>query len=189
MAHGLRLKASLSIIVALLLCATAASTEVIDRVLAVVSGQILTKSDVDAAAAFGTAASLQALIDRVLMLNEVRRVAPAEPAALSVDAELARMRARFQAPAAFAQALATSGIDEPVLRVYAADSLRLASYLEERFSSASQPTDEEVREYLRDHADMTTEPARQRVAADRRQALINAWVAELRRRTDITVLQ
>lgn len=173
----------------LVLGARPASAEIIDRVVAVVSGQVLTKSDVDAAIAFGTAASLQELIDRVLMLNEVRRVAPADPAAADVNQELARMRGRLESPAALARALAASGSDESVLRVYAADDLRLASYLQERFSSASQPSDEEVRQYLRDHADVTAESTRQRVASERRQTLVNAWIAELRRRADVTVLQ
>lgn len=177
-----------SVAALLLLGARPASAEIIDRVMAVVSGQILTKSDVDGSATFGTAASLQELIDRVLMLNEVRRVVPAEPTAANVEAELARVRGRLESSAALARALAASGIDESVLRVYAADDLWLASYLQERFSSASQPTDEEVRQYVREHADLTTESARQRVAAERRRTLVSAWVAELRRRADITVL-
>ena len=71
-------------------------------------------------------------------------------------------------------------MDETVLRIYAADDLRLASYLDERFSAASQPTDEEIRQ--------AGEAARERLAAERRRALIGAWTAELRRRADVTVL-
>ena len=67
------------------------------------------------------------------------------------------------------------------MRSYAADDLRLSAYLDERFSSASQPTEEEVRQ--------AGEAARARLTAERRQTLVNAWIAELRRRTEITVLQ
>jgi hypothetical protein len=157
------------------------SAEVIDRVLAIVSGQTITASDVEAAAAFGTAANLQEFIDRVLMLNEVRRVAPPEPASADVQARLVRMRARFPSTAAFARALAASGIEESALAVLAADDLRLAAYLDERFSAASQPTDEEVRQ--------AGEAARERLVAERRQTFVTAWIAELRRRADITLLQ
>ncbi|HTL02341.1 MAG TPA: hypothetical protein VL243_08945, partial [Vicinamibacterales bacterium] len=80
-------------IAALLLIATSASGEIIDRIVAVVAGQIITKSDVDAATAFGLAPDLQALIDRTLMLNEVRRVAPPEPAAAALEARTAQIRA------------------------------------------------------------------------------------------------
>src|SRR5437660_1579258 len=88
-----------------------ASAEIIDRVVAVVAGQVITKSDVDAAVALGMAGNLQELIDRMLMLNEVRRVAPPEPTATDVQARLARMRARFASPAAFARMLAASGLE------------------------------------------------------------------------------
>jgi hypothetical protein len=173
------------------LCSSSsASGEIIDRVLAILPGQIITQSDVQAALDLGLvdvpedgdrmAAGLAAVIDRVLMLNEVRRVIPAEPSASAVDGRIARIRQRFQSPAALAHVLAASGIDETILRIYAADDLRLASYLEERFSAASQPTDEEVRQ--------VGEAARQRLADERRRTLVGAWTSELRRRADVTVL-
>lgn len=164
--------------------------EIIDRVLAILPGQIITQTDVQAAVDLGlvevaegedrTAGALAAVIDRVLMLNEVRRVIPPEPSEDAIDARVARIRQRFESPAALARVLAASGIDEQVLRVYAADDLRLASYLEERFSAASQPTDQEVLQ--------GGQGSRQRLADERRRTLISAWTAELRRRADVTVL-
>jgi hypothetical protein len=169
------------ILLALLLAASSASAEIIDRIAAVVGGQIITTSDVDAAAAFGLAPDLQALIDRTLMLTEVRRVAPPDPAPAALDARVAQMRARFASAAAFTRALQLAGLDEVAVRAYAADDLRLAVYMDERFSSASVPTEEEVRQ--------VGEAARARLTAEHRQALVNAWIAELRRRADISVLQ
>jgi hypothetical protein len=158
-----------------------APAEVIDRVLAVVSGQVITKSDVDTAAAFGIAADLQTLIDHTLMLNEVRRVAPPDPSSADVQARLARMRSRFATPDAFSRALAASGLEESSLVMFAADDLRLAGYLDGRFSAASQPTDAEVRQ--------AGEAERERLTNERRRALVAAWLAELRRRAEITVLR
>jgi hypothetical protein len=180
MGSRLRARGSGAIIVALLLLAAPASAEIIDRILAVVGGQIITKSDLDVASAFGLAPDLQGLIDRVLMLNEVRRVAPPDPPAAAVDARVAVMRAKFPTPESFARALEVGGLDEAAVRTYAADDLRLAAYLDERFSSVSTPTEEEVRQ--------AGESARARLAAEHRQAYIGAWVAEVRRRTEITVL-
>jgi hypothetical protein len=169
------------------------SAEIIDRILATVAGQIITKSDVEAARALGliqpTAAesqspddaALQALIDRVLMLNEVRRVVPREPTEAAITARIAEIRSRFASQAALQQALAASGIDEAVLRIYAEDDLSLASYLDERFSAAAQPTDQEVLQAGQDN--------RAKLAAERRRTLVNAWIAELRRRSDISILQ
>lgn len=168
----------------------AAQAEIIDRVLAILPGQIITLSDVEAALDLGLveapaggdriAAGLNAVVDRVLMLNEVRRIAPPEPASATIDARVARVRQRFSSPAELSRVLAARGIDETVLRLYAADDLRLASYLDERFSAAAQPTEEEIRQ--------AGESARVRLTAERRNTLIAAWVAELRRRADVTVL-
>ena len=54
-------------------------------------------------------------------------------------------------------------------------------YLDERFSAASQPTDQEVLQ--------AGEANRQKLTEERRRTLINAWIAELRRRSDISILQ
>lgn len=167
-----------------------AHAEVIDRVLAILPGQIITLSDVEAALDLGLveapagterlAGGLSAVVDRVLMLNEVRRVTPAEPSTAAIDARVARIRARFATPADLSRVLAARGLDENVVRLYAADDLRLAAYLDERFSAAAQPTDEEIRQ--------AGESARQRLTEERRRALISDWAAELRRRADVTVL-
>ena len=164
--------------------------EVIDRVLAILPGQIITLSDVEAALDLGLveapagaeriAGGLSAVVDRVLMLNEVRRVSPAEPSPAAVDERVARIRQRFSTPADLSRVMAARGLDETVVRLFAADDLRLASYLDERFSAAAQPTDEEIRQ--------AGESARQRLTDERRRTLIGAWTAELRRRADVTVL-
>jgi hypothetical protein len=164
--------------------------EIVDRVLAILPGQIITLSDVEAAIDLGLVeapagetripAGLSAVIDRVLILNEVRRVSPPEPSPAAIDGRVARIRQRIGGPAEMSRVLATRGLNETVLRLYAADDLRLASYLEERFSAAAQPTDEEVRQ--------AGESARQRLTEDRRRTLIGAWTAELRRRADVMVL-
>ena len=76
------------------LCAVS-QAEIIDRVLAILPGQIVTLSDVEAALDFGLveappgteriAGGLSALVDRMLMLNEVRRVVPPELVAVQVN--------------------------------------------------------------------------------------------------------
>src|SRR5882672_5890635 len=144
-----------------------ARAETIERVLAVVAGQLITLSDVTAArdlgleSADGAADSVRAilirLIDRELMLAEVDRYGPPEPTAEAVDREVEQVRARFPSPDAFNAALVRSGIDEKHLRETLRQNLRMAAYLDQRFTSA----------------------------ADRRQALIEEWTAGLRRRGDV----
>jgi hypothetical protein len=149
-------------------CWTVASAhgEIIDRVLAVVSGQLITLSDVTAArdlrlvavAAGGDPVrnTLTKLIDRELVLAEVDRYAPPEPTADAVDREVQRVRARFDNADGFAAALARSGIDENHLRETLRQDLRTRAYLDQRFPSS-----------------------------DRREALIDDWVAGLRRRAEV----
>jgi hypothetical protein len=171
-------------------CSVSASAEIIDRVLAILPGQIVTLSDVEAALDLGLveapagadriAGGLSALINRMLMLNEVRRVAPAEPTPAAIDVRVSRIRERLGSPADMARVLSARGLNDTVVRLFAADDLRLAAYLDERFSSAAQPTDDEIRQ--------AGESARQRLTDERRRTLVEAWTAELRRRADVTVL-
>jgi hypothetical protein len=148
-----------------------ATGEVIDRVLAVVGGGVITLSDVNAATELGlvvpapgddpVGAVLAQLIDRKLQLSEVDRYAPPEPAADEVDREVAMVERRFASPEAFAAALARSGMDLAHLRQFVRENLRIRAFLAQRFASRD----------------------------DRRQQAVDAWMAGLRRRTDVVVLR
>ncbi len=200
-------------VLAIALTLTSASSraaDVIDRVLAVVSGEVITQSDVHGALALGlvagadpgdpVAAGLRELIDRTLMLAEVRRFAPPEPRREDVEERVEQMRRRFGSPVALAQALAASGIDEGRLRHLARDDLRIRAYLAERFAGSPQPTEQEVEQYVRERQktlvrdgqqlslEEARDAARQQLAGERRQAIVVEWIADLRRRADITEL-
>ena len=143
------------------------SAEVLDRVLAVVGGQLIMLTDVTAARDLGlqsggdqadpVRAILSKLIDRELVLAEVERYAPAEPSSDAVDREVARVRTRFPDAETFDAALARSGLDERHLREMLRQDLRIQAYEDQRFAAAG----------------------------DRRQELIAEWIAGLRRRGDI----
>ena len=153
-----------------LLVATAVSAETIDRVLAVVGGQLIMLSDVTAVRDLGivpagnaadpTGAVLSRLIDRELMLVEVDRYAPPEPESAEVDREVAAIRARFPSDKAFAEVLARSGFDVTHVREIVRENLRLNAYLDQRFTV---PDGDQ----------------------QRRQKLIDDWVTGLRRRTPV----
>jgi hypothetical protein len=147
-----------------------ASAETIDRVLAVVAGQLITLTDVTAARDLGLQAAdnaadpvraiLSKLIDRELVLAEVDRYAPPEPAADAIEREVERIRARFSSADGLASALARSGIDEKHLREIIRQDLRIRAYLDQRFASAPE----------------------------RRQTLMDDWMTGLRRRGDVVDL-
>jgi hypothetical protein len=160
------------------LTATAASTvlaprvfaaaEVIDRVLAIASGDVITLSDVRAAQALGRVdvedaadpvrVILAQLIDRALVLAEVNRFAPPEPAAAAIDDALEFVAARFATPEAFESTLSRVGVDRGFVRELLREDLRIRAYVNQRFVA---DTPEEQR------------------------AMMDAWIAGLRRRSDV----
>lgn len=151
--------------------ASASAQETIDRVVAVVAGDLIMLSDVRAARQLGLVdpggtpdpdrAVLSVLIDRLLILDEVDRYAPPEPSADAVERALGAIEARLGRPDAVADALARAGTDEPQLRDRLRQDLRIRAYLDQRFA-ADTP----------EHG----------------KAMIDAWVTGLRRRAEIVDL-
>jgi hypothetical protein len=142
--------------------------DLIDRIMAVVNGQPITLSDVNAAIQFGLiqppagttdplAVTLDRLIDRTLMLAEVDRFQPPEPDPIEITIRLDAIEKRG-GPAWFEKTLAVTGTTRDQLRRFIRDDLRITTYLNQRFGDTSE-----------------------------RATAIAAWVAELRRRADITI--
>jgi hypothetical protein len=181
--------------------------EIIDRILAVVNGAIILQSDVAVAMRLSLVPStgapdpvstaLDNLIERQLMLSEVDRYAPPDPAEADVDRHVADIRSR--AGAQFDAILLQGGITADQLRREVRDNLRIEAYLQQRFG-ATQPTDEEVLQYYRDHPaafsqngavrpfDDVRDGARAALIEERRGATIRDWVTGLRRRASVSVL-
>lgn len=145
-----------------------AQGEVIDRVLAVAAGEVITLSDVRAARALGRVdprdaadpvrVVLSQLTDRALVLAEVNRFAPPEPAVVAIEEALDAVTARFPSAQAFDTALTQLGIDRAFVRDLLREDLRIRAYLDQRFTADT--------------------PAEQR-------KLVDDWIAGLRRRADI----
>ena len=148
--------------------------EIIDRVLAVVNGVILTQTDVFGATAFGLvdpqpsgsagrsdpgrAGSTHRSRARARRGEPLRAArAPEEAIAARADA----IRARFPSPEAYQRAMASTGYTNERIHAAARDALRIETYFDQRFGAAVQPAD--------------------------RQILIADWKAGLRRRADVTI--
>jgi len=186
------------------------AADLLDRVLAVVSGTVITQSDAAAALAFGLVAPpapgvdplravLDQLIHRELILTEVNRYAPTEADADLVKKKLAEIRDRFPSPAAFQAALARTAMNQSRLADVVEGDVRIGEYLKQRFGVA-EPTDQELSAYYGAHRaeftsggrQLTLEQARdgvrQRWIEEKRTALIGEWVARLRRRAEVSDL-
>lgn len=188
----------------------AVSAEIIDRVLAVVEGRLITLSDVRGVVRMGleptpatadpVAAVLETLTDRQLILLEVDRYAPPEPSPAQIDARVQALRTKFPDALAFETALHESGLQVEALRRYIRDSLRIDTYLQQRFTAAIPPTQGDLVQYYRDHAaeftragavlpfDDVQDEIRRRIAADRRDASIREWLEGVRRRANMVKL-
>jgi parvulin-like peptidyl-prolyl isomerase len=190
-------------------CAIPSAAEVIDRIVAVVNGSIITLSDLHAAQRFGLVADAsgdwrqqvrERLIERRLMLAEVERYGPQPPAAEAVEAAVAASRARFASEEAFEAALRETGFTREELRRQHRDTLRLDTYMRQRFGASVQPSEEEILAYYRAHQaaftrggvlrpyDEARADIRNALMAERRAESVREWIAGLRRRADVSVL-
>jgi hypothetical protein len=180
--------------------------QLLDRVLARVDGAPITLTDVEAAVALGifqvgsgdaVADGTQRMIDRQLELTEVQRFPPPEPSPDSVAREAARLKANVGPR--LPMLMRSTGLTEQHIADMARDNLRIAGYLDQRFGTIVQVSDEEVAAYYREHeAEFTNGGvlvpyeeaavlARQRVSAERRRGIVDQWIRDLRSRADVTV--
>ena len=143
--------------IVIVVTATLAGQQVLDRVVARVDSNIIMLSDVRAAVALGVinapgpdadAAGTEPLIERQVILAEVARFPAPEPTDTAIDALVETMKARVgsRLPAL----MQATGIDEPQIRALARDTLRIQAYIKQRFGAAATLDDSEVRQWLRD---------------------------------------
>ena len=185
-----------------------AAADVVDRVLAVVSGSVITLSDARIAIAFKAvdtagaadpiAATLRWLIDRQLVLDEVSRFDTAETDKARIAEGLARIRAPFPSDDAFALALDRLGLDQAATRRWVDDTIRMQDYLARRFDTMFPPTDDELLDYYtRNRARFSRggvlvpfedarEDVREVLKQERQRQAVDSWLVRLRRRANIT---
>jgi hypothetical protein len=203
-------KLSIALVIGCAALAPAGAQELLDRVLARVDGQPITLTDTRAAIRLGLVEpadgvdailfALRQLIERRLILAEVARFAPPEPDSAALSGQVNALEARVGTPANLAALERSTGYGQDQIRDVARDNLRIQAYLNQRFGSSVQPSDEEVGQYYRTHLDEFTrdgrvmpfveaEPvARQKAANERRRAFIFQWMRELHQRAEIVEL-
>jgi len=184
-----------------------AAQTLIDRVLARIDGAPLTLTDVQTAIGLGLilvppgadamAVGTEQMIARQLELTEVQRFPPPEPPPAAVVAEAARLK--MNAGARLTLLMQSTGLTEERITDIARDNLRIAGYLDQRFGTVVQVSDEEVAAYYRTHeAEFTrggdaipfeeaVPAARQRASSERRSAIVGQWIRDLRSRADVSM--
>jgi hypothetical protein len=181
-----------------------AAQTLLDRVVARVNGAVILLSDVRAAVALGLVEAapdsedaVEQMVQRALLVEEVNRFPPPEPAGEAVDAELARLRAR--AGGSLDEVERTTGIQAEHIRLLARDRLRIQGYIDQRFGVTVPLTEEQVLQYYRAHPeefmangqvvpfDRAQGLARERAGLEQRQRTISQWLTDLRTRADVSV--
>ena len=208
--RSLLVMAVASIVVSMHVGGTArAHAQVLDRIVATVGQQVITLSDARAAVGLGLlpdasalpfAAVVERLVDRELMRAEIDRFGVMAPAPELLASRIEAIRKRFASQRAFEAALEAHGLSDARFRAWMAVDWRIEQYIQQRFDAASQPTDEDVLQYFQSRErefsengrpprfEEIREQVRRRLLASRRQALIDDWVAGLKRRTEIVMM-
>jgi hypothetical protein len=185
-----------------------ADAQLIDRVLARVGMNAVTMTDVRTARELGLIemkpgenddkVALERTIERQLVLDEVARFSPPEPADSAVTEEVAAMRSR--AGGGFEALVVATGLDEAGLRQLARETLRIRAYIGQRFVASAQVTQDEARKYYEDHPaefmrdgvrlpfEQAEPVARQGASAERLRSTIEQWIRDLRSRAEVVIV-
>jgi hypothetical protein len=188
-------------------CQAPRAQQLLDRVVARVNGLAITLSDVRAATGVGVIESTQAdvpgtleieqAIDRQLLLAEVARFGPPEPRAAAIDMRVAALKAN--AGSRLSALMQSTGLDENRLRDMARDELRIEAYLDQRFGTTVQVSDEEAARYYAAHPEEFTrdgtliplgaaaEAARRAASEERRRTTVTRWISDLRARAEVVI--
>ena len=201
---------SVGILVLLALLGVRAQAEVIDRILATVAGGLILQTDAVAVVRLGLITvpkgrdplqwAMDRLIERRLMLIEVDRFGPQEPAFAEIDRRMQAIDDRVESGARLDEIMRETGLTVEQLRLYVRDDLRIEAYIQQRFGATFQPTEEEIVNYYTEHAAVFTregkllpfgqvrDQARAAVVAELRANAVREWLAGLRRRAEVNVL-
>ena len=189
------------------LSVTPSAQQFIDRVLARIATEAITQTDVEALVEFGLIDSrsptdpraVQQAIDRQLILKEVARFPPPEPPAAAIEQQLATMKGRVGGR--LGDLMRMTGLDDARVQSLARDTVRIRTYLQQRFGLSSQVGEDEARKYFEAHPDEFTRngkpvtfeeaasEARQRAAASRLQGSVTQWLQDLRSRSDVVLVE
>ena len=128
------------------------SQQLLDRVVARVGATPITQTDVDAAVAFGVidrqaGEPVKQMIDRRLILAEVNRFPPPEPDFRVVQDLMVKMKAT--AGPDVNAVMKRTGVDDNRLSELARETLRIRSYVLQRFGNSAR-SEEQMARWLSD---------------------------------------
>lgn len=193
----------------LALWSAAAGAEIVDRIVAVVDRDAITLSEAERArklrllkaggAPLSLAETVERLVELRLVAREVERY-PAQPVAPDeVAAAVESVRAAFDSETRFRSALAEAEMTEAELASQLRAQLAVDHYLERRFRSLIQLSDEEIRSYYQEELRPalgegrapppsleSVSPAIRRILEERQfNSQVAAWIDQLKARANV----
>lgn len=155
--------ATFAALLAVLLAATDAYAERVDRVVAAVNNDVITLSGLRQAVAYNTVAhgkeggrrlaveTLEGLINRMLLLQEAYRLRYAEVSAEEAAAEADRLRGRFGSDDAYQAFRSRVGMTEEELRRMLEERLVVERFVERKIEMYARVSREDVQAYYEEH--------------------------------------
>jgi hypothetical protein len=183
--------------------------EVVDRIVAVVDREVITRSETELARDIGAirggdveltlAVAVERLIETRLIEREIRRYRGEPVAAEQVSQAVDAIRDSFPSNESFLEALAEQGMSEEALRQMVRRQIAVSQYLERRFRPLVHVTDEEVEAYFQEELlpalldsggaapvfEDVAERIRQIVAERKFNQRVDDWIEDLKSRSRI----
>ncbi|HEV7238927.1 MAG TPA: hypothetical protein VGQ36_06765 [Thermoanaerobaculia bacterium] len=196
-----------------LVLALPAGAVTVDRIAAVVDGQVLTVSEITQMVELRffprlgntdeeyRRDALDALIAQALRYRDVERFGAQDIPADTIDARLLEIQRRFPSETEFTAALTRSELTLDELRALIKRQLQVEAYIQERFAPLVFVTNEEIDDYYRDTwrvqrrerglpvppLNEVREEVRTALRLSRLQVEIDRWTSQLRARANVDV--
>ena len=197
----------------MLVLALPAAAVTVDRIAAVIDGQVLTVSEISQMVTirfFPRLASsdddhrrevLDALVAQALRYRDVERFGAQDIPKDTIEARVVEMQKRFASQAEFEAAVAKAELTMDEVRALAKRQLQVEAYIQERFAPLVFVSNEDIEAYYRDEwtkqrrerglavpplADVREE-VRVAVRSSRLQQEIDKWTSQLRARANVDV--
>jgi hypothetical protein len=188
--------------------------EIIDRIAAVVDGQVITLTELEQIVELGLLTRLpeeddeayrrrilDRMITQVLRYRDVERFGAADVPADTIEAMLRRIIARYPSEAAFLEALARVELTLDQVRALLKRYQQVQRYIDERFAPVIFVSFEEMERYYTTvwvparrasgldvpSLESVREEIRSAVRADRLESEVDRWTAQLRSRANIDI--
>ena len=191
----------------LVLMAGSVKQDIIDKVVATVDRKLIMLSDVRAVTELGVLAMgsnegsesqvTSRLINSILILVEVDRFLVSEPPQPVIQRRIDELKEHHSTVKSFETAWKSVGMTEERLYRLVRNDLRIDIYLRQRFTSTAEPTNAELvqyhkenqHQYVHNGSRLSFNDARELVRDDlleeRRQVIIQNWIARLRESVEI----